>query len=42
MENDRFANGVYVGEYAGSCLEGRLWKRQIDTMKEYLGKNGAG
>ena len=27
MENDKIAKTVYVGECAGSCSVGRLWKR---------------
>ena len=30
----------YVGEWAGSCSVGRLWKRWIDAMKDCLKKRG--
>ena len=36
MENDRIANRVYVGEWAGSQSVGRSWKRWIDTVKDCL------
>ena len=39
IEKDRIAKKVYVGEYAGSCSLGRLWKRWIDTAKECIKKN---
>ena len=38
MKKDRIAKRVYVGECAGSCSMGRLWKRWTDTMKECLRK----
>ena len=38
MENDRIARRVYVGECAGSCSVGRLWKRWIDTVENCLKK----
>ena len=40
MESDSITKRVYVGEYAGSHSVGRLQKRWIDTMKEYLKKKG--
>ena len=39
MENDRIAKRVYVGECASSSV-GRLQKRWIDTVKDYLKKRG--
>ena len=36
MENDRIAKRFYVGECASSQSVGRLRKRWIDTMKDYL------
>ena len=38
MERDRIAKRVYVGECAGSRSVDRLWKRWIDTVKEFLRK----
>ena len=40
MENDRFANIVYIGECVGSRSVRRPWKRWIDTVKECLRKRG--
>ena len=40
MKNDRIANRVYVGECDGSRSVGRLRKKWIDTVKEYLKKTG--
>ena len=40
MERDRIAKRVYVGECAVTRLVGRLRKRWIDAMKEYLKKRG--
>ena len=34
----RIAKRIYVGECAGSCSLGRLWKRWIDTVKDCLKK----
>ena len=42
MERDRIVKRVYVGECAGSCSVGRLWKRWINTMKECLKKKKRG
>ena len=39
MENDRIAKRAYVGECAGNHLLGRLWKRWINTVKDYLKKS---
>ena len=36
MVRVRISKRVYVGEYAGSCSVGRLRKRWIDSVKEYL------
>ena len=36
MERNRIAKRGYVGKFAGSRSVGRLWKRWIDNMKEYL------
>ena len=38
MENDKNAKRIYVGQCAGSCSVGRLWKRWIDTKKDCLKK----
>ena len=38
VENDRFANRVYVREIAGSRSVARPWKRWIDTVKNCLRK----
>ena len=38
MENDRIAKRVYVVECACSRSVGRLQKRWIDTVKDYLKK----
>ena len=38
MENDRIAERVYVGEYAGSRSMGRSRKKWIDTVKGCLRK----
>ena len=35
-ENDRIAKRVYVGECAGGCSVGRLWKKCINTVGEYM------
>ena len=40
MVNERIAKRVYVGECAGSHSVGKLRKRWIDTVKEYLKKRG--
>ena len=40
MENDRIVKRIYVGDCAGSYLVGRLRKRWIDTMKDYLKNRG--
>ena len=40
IENDWIAKRVYIGEYTGSCSEGRPWRRWIDTVKECLKKRG--
>ena len=40
MENNRIAKMVYVGECDDSRSVGRLWKRWIDTVKDYLKKRG--
>ena len=40
MENDRFVKSVYVRESTGSRSVGRMGKRCIDTVKEYLRKRG--
>ena len=40
MENDRIAKSVYVGECTGSHSMGRLQKRCIDTVKDFLRKRG--
>ena len=40
MEKDRITKRVYVGECASSHLVGRLRKRWIDTMKDYLRNRG--
>ena len=38
MEEERIAERVYVGEYAGSRSAGRSRKRWIDTIKDCLRK----
>ena len=40
MEKDRTAKRVYVRERIGSCSIGRLRKRWIDTVKDFLRKRG--
>ena len=40
MENDRIDKRVYVGECAGNCSVGWLWKRWIDIVKDCLRKRG--
>ena len=40
MENDLIAKRFYVGECADSCSVGRLGKRWIDTLNDYLRKRG--
>ena len=40
MENDRIANRIYVGESASSRSVGRLRKRWIDVVKDYVRKRG--
>ena len=42
MENYRITKWVYVGECAGSRLVHSLWKRWIDTVKDYLKKKRFG
>ena len=40
MENDNTAKKIYVGECAGSLSVGRLRKRWINTVKDFLKKRG--
>ena len=40
MENDMISKRVYVGKCAGSWSVGRLQKRWIDNVKEFLRKRG--
>ena len=36
IENDRISKRVSVGEFAGCCSVCRLWRRYIDTVKDWL------
>ena len=38
MENGRIAKRIYVGECAGSRSVGRVWRRWINTVNDYLKK----
>ena len=39
-ENDRISKRFYVGGCAGSRSVGRLMKKWIDTVKDFLKKRG--
>ena len=38
MENDRIAKRFYVGKWVASRSVERVWKRWIDPVKEFKGK----
>ena len=38
IEDDRIAKRMYLGKQASSHSVGWLWKRWIDTLKDYLKK----